>query len=131
MKNFLTLARMITLDHTQHFFMASQQHHLLSKLKPIIRPSEWVKCLWFSWELFKSLEDGTEEYYWNNAEAAVHPIYFNESISVTVVHENLTFIWDFLECNAVVVIFKTYGLMKNATLWEVLVMVLVDILKNV
>jgi hypothetical protein len=38
------------------------------------------------------LEDGTEEYYWNNAEAAVHPIYFNESISVTVVHENLTFI---------------------------------------
>jgi hypothetical protein len=39
-----------------------------------------------------SSEDGTEEYYWNNAEATVHPICFNENISVTVVHENLTFI---------------------------------------
>jgi hypothetical protein len=39
-----------------------------------------------------SLEDGTEEYYWNNAEATVHPICFNEYISVTVVHENVTFI---------------------------------------
>jgi len=77
-----------------------------------------------------SLEDGTEEYYWNNAEATVHPICFNENISVSDVHENLTFIWDFLECNAVVVIFKPHGLMKNATLWEVLVMFLVDILKN-
>lgn len=39
-----------------------------------------------------SLEDGTEEYYWNNAEATVHLIFFNENICVTVVHENLTFI---------------------------------------
>jgi len=39
-----------------------------------------------------SLEDGTEEYYWNNAEATVHPICFNENISVSVVRENLTFI---------------------------------------
>lgn len=39
-----------------------------------------------------SLEDIAEEYYWNNAEATVHPICFNENISVTVVHEYLTFI---------------------------------------
>lgn len=39
-----------------------------------------------------SLEDGAEKYYWNNAEATFHPIFFNNNISVTVVHENLTFI---------------------------------------
>ena len=39
-----------------------------------------------------SFEDGTEGYYWNNAEATVHPIRFDENISFTVVHENLTFI---------------------------------------
>jgi hypothetical protein len=51
------------------------------------------------------LQDKAQGYHWNNAQATIHhsAIYFKDSISAAVTHENFTVISDFLEQDTVAV----------------------------
>jgi hypothetical protein len=84
--------------------MASQRSKFLSELKSTTEPDEYVVLCDFAENYSFILQDKAQRYHWNNAQA-IHPsaIYFKESISAAVTHENLTVISDSLKHDTVAV----------------------------